>query len=235
MCSKAKIVASLSQNQVSAMIVAPFPSPPNPASVHDRIAELGGAPSRAGVRSRQRQSTHQSRQVSRRDRALRQGTGFVGVVLETVGHAVNPIGNDAQTVFEVARELRIPVVVHPGGAPFGSPASILPRARSYSDVKIVLANAGAGYASQEAQIVAREASNVYLSTAWGRGEDIKTMIADLGANRVMLGSDYPANQTTELSKYRALNLFQFQQLLAYSQTAMDVFGLQGVPEPTEVV
>jgi predicted TIM-barrel fold metal-dependent hydrolase len=232
---ESEIVSTLNQNQVSAVIVAPFPGAPNPASVHDRIADLGTRhPGRVFGLASVNPHINRDRYRAEVERCVKE-LGFVGVVLETLGHAVNPIGNDAQTVFEVARQLHIPVVVHTGGSPYGLPALVLPRARSYSDVKIVLANAGAVNYTQEAQIVAREASNVYLSTAWCRGDDIKTIVTDLGANRVMFASDYPANQTTELSKYRALTLFQFQQLQAFSQTAMDVFGLQGVPDVPEVV
>ena len=231
---ESEIVSSLNQNQVSAVIVAPFPAPPNPASVHDRIADLGARhPGRVFGLASVNPHINRDKYRAEIERCVRQ-LGFVGVVLETLGHAVNPNGNDAQTIFEVARELHIPVVVHTGGSPYGLPAAVLPRARSYSDVKIVLANAGAVNYTPEAQIVTREAQNVYLSTAWCRGEDIKTIVTDLGANRIMFGSDLPSNQAAELAKYRGLTLFQFQQLQAFSQTATDVFGLHGVPDLPEI-
>lgn len=232
---ESEITSSLNQNLVSAFIVAPFPGAPNPASVHDRIADLGTRhPGRVFGLASVNPHINRDRYRAEVERCVTQ-LGFVGVVLETLGHAVNPLGNDAQTVFETARQFHIPVVVHTGSSPFGLPSVVLPRARSYSDVKIVLANCGAVNYTQEAQVVAREASNVYLSAAWCRGDDIKTIVTDLGANRVMFASDYPANQTTEMSKFRALNLFQFQQLQAFSQTAMDVFGLKGVPDVPESV
>ena len=61
-------------------------------------------------------------------------TPFYGVrrmtaVLRQRGYAVNPNGQDAQTIFEIARELVVPVVVHTGtGIPFGLPSAVLPRA-----------------------------------------------------------------------------------------------------------
>jgi predicted TIM-barrel fold metal-dependent hydrolase len=230
---ESEIVSSLNQNHVSAVIVAPFPAPPNPSSVHDRIADLGARhPGRVFGLASVNPHINRDKYRAEIERCVRQ-LGFVGVVLETLGHAVNPNGNDAQTVFEVARELHIPVVVHTGGSPFGLPAAVLPRARSYSDVKIVLANAGAVNYTSEAQIVTREAANVFLSTAWCRGEDVKAIVTDLGANRIMFGSDLPSNQASELAKYRGLTLFQFQQLQAFSQTAIDVFGLHGVPDLPE--
>ena len=55
---ESEIVSSLNQNQVSAVVVAPFPAPPNPASVHDRIADLGAR--HPGAHGEQGSLTHQS-------------------------------------------------------------------------------------------------------------------------------------------------------------------------------
>lgn len=229
--NQSEIVEGLNSNRVSAVILSPFPGPPNPAQVHDDIANLASRfPGRVfGLAS---VNPHIDRDVyhGEVERCVRQ-LGFVGVVLDTLGHAVNPNGTDGQTVFEAGRELNVPVVVHTGtGAPFGLPSAVLPRARSYSDVKIVLAHAGAGLYSYEAQVVAKEASNVYLETSWCRGDDIKRLIGDLGASRVMFGSDMPGSQAAELNLYRSLGLYHFQQYQALGQTAIDLFALQGVPE-----
>lgn len=231
---ESEIIESLNANRISAAILAPFPGPPNPAQVHDDIANLASRyPGR--VFGLANVNCHINRDTfhGEIERCVRQ-LGFVGVVLDTLGYAANPIGNSAQTVFEVARELNVPVVVHTGtGAPFGLPSAVLPRARSYSDVKIVLAHAGAGIYTAEAQIVAREASNVYLETSWCRSDDIKRLINELGASRVMFGADLPSNEATELSKYRSLGLYHFQQYQALGQTAIDLFSLRGVPEVPE--
>lgn len=231
-----EVVDALNANRISAAIVEPFPGAPNPADVHDRIATLASRyPGRIfGVAS---VTPHIDRDRYHREieRCVRD-MGFVGVALNTFGHAVNPNGRDAKTVFEVARELSIPVVVETGwGAPFGLPSAILPRAREYSDVKIVLAHAGAGLYTFEAFVVAREAANVYLETSWCRGEDVKWLVTELGASRVMMGSDRAVNQEAELAKYRSLGLFQFQQYQVLGQNAIDVFGLKGVTEYVEPV
>ncbi len=229
--SDQEIVAALNANRLSAAIVQPFPGAPNPAEVHDRIASLGSRyPGRIfGIAS---VTPHIDRDRYHREieRCVRE-LGFVGVALNTFGHVVNPNGRDAKTVFEVARELSVPVVVETGwGAPFGLPSAILPRAREYSDVKIVLAHAGAGLYTVEAYVVAREAANVYLETSWCRGEDIKWLVSELGGSRILLGSDRAFNQEAELAKYRSLGLYQFQQYQVLGQNAIDVFCLKGVSE-----
>jgi predicted TIM-barrel fold metal-dependent hydrolase len=231
-----EIINALTSNQISAAIVAPFPGAPNPAKVHDDIASLGTRyPGR--VFGLANVNPHINRDNFRREveRCVRE-LGFVGVVLDTAGHAVNPNGRDGQTVFEIGRELTVPVVVHTGtGLPFGLPSAVLPRARAYSDVKIVLAHAGATLFTFEAQTVAREAPNVFLGTSYCRGEDVKAMTSDIGANRLLFASDLPGNQSFELAKLRSLNLFQFQQLQVFAQNAIDLFALKGVPDLAEPV
>jgi predicted TIM-barrel fold metal-dependent hydrolase len=229
-----EIVNTLTENQVSAVIVAPFPGAPNPAKVHDDVASLASRyPGRvfglANVNPHINRDTYR-REVERCVRDL----GFVGVVLDTAGHAVNPNSRDAQTVFEIGRELTIPVVVHTGtGIPFGLPSAVLPRARAYSDVKIVLAHAGAGLYTFEAQAVAKEAPNVSLGVSWCRPDDVRAMVTDIGANRLLFASDVPGNQSLELTKLKSLGLFQFQQFQTFGQNAIDVFGLKGVPDLVE--
>jgi predicted TIM-barrel fold metal-dependent hydrolase len=229
-----EIVDALNTNRVSAMIVTPFPGAPNPVQVHDQIASLASRnPGRVFGLANANPHVNRDQYHREIERCVRE-LGFVGVVLDTLGHAVNPNGNDAQTVFECGRELNVPVVVHTGsGLPFGLPTAVLPRARAYSDVKIVLAHAGAGIYSIEAQVVAREAANVFLGTSWCRTTDVRGMVQEIGTGRLMLASDIPANQAAELGKLRSLGLFQFQQQQIFGQTAIDVFGLQGVPDIAE--
>lgn len=229
-----EVVDALDTNRVSAIVIAPFPGAPNPVMVHDSIADLGRRyPGR--VFGLVNVNPHVDRDRVRREaeRAVRQ-LGFVGIVLDTLGYAANPLGIDAQTIFELGRELKVPVVVHTGsGVPFGLPSLVLSRARDYSDLKIVLASNGPGLFAAEAPVVAREAANVYLAPAWSRSVDLKRLIDDVGPSRVMYGSDLPSNEVAELAKYRALNLFSFQQHLVLGQVAVDTFALQGVPDLPE--
>jgi len=233
--TESDVVDALNASRVSAAILQPFPGT-NPALVHDRIAELGAKhPGRIYGVASANPHIHRDRYHQEIERCVRE-LGFVGVALDTFGHAVNPTGQDAKTVFEVARELSIPVVVETGwGTPFGMPSLLFQRVREYSDVRVVLANSGAGFFAREACLVARDAPNVYISTAGCPVDDIRYLVSELGATRVMLGSDRPANLEVELAKYRSLGLFQFQQFNVLGQTAVDVFNLKGVTELAEPV
>jgi predicted TIM-barrel fold metal-dependent hydrolase len=226
-----EIVDALNTNRVSAMIVRPFPGAPNPAKVHDQIADLASKnPGRIFGLGMANPHIDRDRYHREMERCVKD-LGFVGVILDTFGHAVNPNGHDGQTVFEVCRDLKVPVVVHTGtGAPFGLPSAVLPRIRSYSDVKVVLAHAGAGLYSIEAQVVAKEANTVYLGVSWCRSTDVRAMVNEVGTGRMLFASDIPANQAAELAKIRALGLFEFQQQQIFGQTAVELFSLQGVPD-----
>jgi len=232
--SEYDVIDALNTNKVSAILLQPFPGAPNPVPVHDSIAELGARyPGRVFGLVNCNPHVHRDLYHREVERCVRE-LGFVGITLDTVGHAVNPNGQDGQTVFEAARELGVPIVIHTGPGLFASPARILLRAREYDDVKIVLAHAGAGLSTFDAYVVAKEAMNVYLETSGCRGDETKWLIDELGPSRILFGSDRIENLAAELAKNRALGLYQFQQYQVFGQTATDLFGLHGISDVTEV-
>ena len=232
--SEYDVIDALNTNKVSAILLQPFPGAPNPVAVHDSIADLGARyPGRVFGLVNCNPHVHRDQYHREVERCVRE-MGFVGITMDTVGHAVNPNGQDGQTVFEAAREMGVPVVVHTGPGPFASPARILLRAREYDDVKIVLAHAGAGLSTFDAYVVAKEAMNVYLETSGCRGDETKWLIDELGPSRILYGSDRIENQAAELAKARALGLYQFQQYQVLGQTATDLFALHGISDVSEV-
>ncbi len=51
--------------------------------------------------------------------------GFVGIKITPIGHATHPSSKDALHVWEVCRELKVPLMVHTGaGIPFSDPISV---------------------------------------------------------------------------------------------------------------
>jgi predicted TIM-barrel fold metal-dependent hydrolase len=152
--------------------------------------------------------------------------GFVGVKLHTIGHALDPGSTDASTVFRTAHQLGVPVMVHTGpGMPFADPSLLIARAREFPDVTIVLAHAGAAIVTGTAIAAAEVCDNIVLETSWCRPGDIGAMIARLGADRVMFGSDAPNNVSTEVAKYASLDLTPQQREAVLEGTARRVFHL----------
>jgi uncharacterized protein len=155
--------------------------------------------------------------------------------LHTIGHGVNPLSQDGDFVFSTGHDLGIPVMVHTGpGVPFALPALCIPAAQKYPGLKIILAHAGWGIFSAEAQVAASVCSNLYLETSWCLGEDIRWMISSIGANRVMMGADLPSNVPVEMAKYKALDLDSATYQQVMSGTASEVFNLAAVSDRVAV-
>ena len=127
-------------------------------------------------------------------------------------------------------------MVHTGpGIPFALPSLCIPAARKYPNLKIILAHAGWGIVSAEAQVAASVCGNLYLETSWCLGENIRWMISTIGADRVMFGADLPSNVPVEIAKYKALDLEPDVYDQVMGGTAMEVFNLGVVAERVAAV
>jgi len=155
--------------------------------------------------------------------------GFVGIKLHTFGHNVNPLSPEGDLIFQLAEQYKLVVNVHTGNGSFGNPCLIIPKAKEYENVSIVLAHSGMQYFATEAQVVASQHQNVYLETSWSQAEYIDGLVSSLGSNRIMFGSDvYTSNcynLAVELEKYRVLDISNEDKNNCLSNTAAIVFGL----------
>jgi len=114
-----ELLAAMDKHKIDAAVVMPFPGAPDPIRVHNEIADLTQKhPGR--IYGMVNLNPHCDRdEYESEARRCVEGLGFVGVKLHTVGHAINPLSADASKVFELARELEIPIMVHSGsGTPF---------------------------------------------------------------------------------------------------------------------
>jgi predicted TIM-barrel fold metal-dependent hydrolase len=119
------------------------------------------------------------------------------------GHGVNPLSEDGDSVFATAHNLGIPAMVH--GVPFALSPLCIPAAQKYPGLSIILAHAGFGVFSAEAQVAASVCGNLFLETSWRVGEEIRWMIT-IAPDRVMTGAGLPSNVPVEIAKYRDLDL-----------------------------
>jgi predicted TIM-barrel fold metal-dependent hydrolase len=220
------VLAAAEQHDLDGVLVMPFPGAQDPTSVHDRIAALTKA-SGGRVRGVVNLTPHQDHAAyaAEAERCVSR-LGFVALKLHTLGHAVEPSSADGRMVFATAARLGVPVMVHTGaGLPFASPSHVLPLAREWPELPVVLAHAGMGVAAREAGLVAQLCPNVYLETSWCGILDT-AMLAELtGPGRLMLGSDGPSNLGVELAKYRALGLSAAELHDCLGGTAAKVFRL----------
>lgn len=225
--TKEEMLRRMDECGVDSTIVQPYPGAKDYVHRHDEIAELCAQyPGRFfGLGSL---TPHVGREKYQREaeRCVKE-LKFVGLKLHTIGHAVNPLTPDGDLVFETADALGVPAMVHTGaGIPFSLPALCLPAAKKYPKLKIVLAHAGGGIVSAEAQVAASLYDNLYLETSWCLGEDIRWMISTIGADHVMMGADLPSNVPVEFAKYRALDLDPESYAQVMGGTAIEVFNLK---------
>ena len=152
--------------------------------------------------------------------------GFVGVKMHPLAHAVNPAGTAARRIFDAARDLGVPVMIHTGaGVPFALPSLQIPLAQAYPEVRVILAHAGASLFAAEAVLAAKSSPNVYLDTSWSAGYALRGWVQSLGANRLMLASDHGDNAVVELAKHRSLGLTDEELDWCLGKTAIEVFAL----------
>jgi predicted TIM-barrel fold metal-dependent hydrolase len=164
-----------------------------------------------------------------------QELGFVGLKLHPLAHAVAPTSRAGRRAFEAARRLDIPLMIHTGsGIPWSAPSLILPVAREYPDVRIVMAHAGMMVLAQEALVVAQSCDNVWLETTWTGGHLIRRFIDAIGPTRILFGSDLPLNLTTELTKHRTIGLSEADVERLLGTNAVDVYRLSVPATPASI-
>lgn len=221
-----ELIGALDQYSLDAALILPFPGAANEPAVHDAIAALARKhPKRIyGVISLNPHIDEEKyfREVDRCVKDL----GFVGLKLHPYGHACPPAAKDADKVFRAAEDFKLPLIIHTGlGVPYALPSLIIPRAKQFPRVKIVMAHSGAYIYTAEAFVVAAECPNVYLETSWCGAHRIYDLIDQFGAERVMFGSDIPQNIPTELAKYNSIGITPAQLEQCLAGTAREVFKL----------
>lgn len=228
--SEEQLIDSLNQVDPEAMaIVQPFPCSSDEDEVHERIYRMAQQyPGRIfGLAS---VYPHIPREkLEAKLRHYIQDYGFVGIKVNTVGHAIPPNSRDAYTLYEIAAKYGVAVNVHTGiGVPFSLPSLCLEPTSKFPELNFVLAHSGSMVFSAEALEVAKQRKNIYLETSWCVIDDSAEMVRALGSERVMIGSDSLRNFPYEVYKYRLLNLTEKQQQDVFYRTAAKAFGINSL-------
>jgi predicted TIM-barrel fold metal-dependent hydrolase len=102
-------------------------------------------------------------------------------------------------LFEAARELKIPVLIHTGEQPYALPATVDFVAGQFPDVNIIIAHLGTQGAvyTLEALLVAEHHPNVYLETSYSQCHMLIESVHTIGAQRVIFGSNCPPLEPTQ--------------------------------------
>ncbi len=225
------LLATFDANGVDIGIVMPSAGCASAPAIHDRIAKMGQQnPGRIYGMIQINPHTNRQEYEKEAERCVRE-LGFVGVKIHPLGYGVSPRSKSADMVFQVARDLEIPVMIHTGsGIPWALPSLWIPLAQRYPQVSVILAHAGMGVFSMEATLTANLCPNVYLETSWAKPGELLSMIREVGAHRVMMGGDLMSNLPVEIFKYRSIGLTPEEQTQCLARTAIQVFKLP-VPLP----
>ena len=95
-------------------------------------------------------------------------------------------------VFELARELGVPVMIHMGESPYSIPAQIAPVAEAFYDVPIICAHSGANNIPSnalDAILLAKTHDNVSLGTSWVQTPELIEMYYAIGPSKIVYESD----------------------------------------------
>jgi len=95
-------------------------------------------------------------------------------------------------IFDQARFLGVPVMIHMGETPYSIPAQIAPLAEAYPDVPIIVAHSGANNIPgmpHDAILLARTHENIYLGTTWVEAFELQQMYYALGASKIIFETD----------------------------------------------
>lgn len=215
------------ENKVSKFITQPFPGAPDAGKVHDEIARLSKEhPGKVyGIVSL---NPHMDEDKWKAEvERLVKDEGFVGIKIHTIGHAMNPLSEDANKVFEMAKKLKVPVMVHTGpGVPFAMPSMVLPRAKEYPDVPIILAHAGWGVFTPDALMTALQLKNIYVEPSHVSIFDKSALTGNLPSDRIMMGSDVPVNIAVEIGQFKGLYDNEGDLDKVLGENAVRVFNLK---------
>src|SRR5688500_3342701 len=152
--------------------------------------------------------------------------GFKALKLHPGSYNTSPLLPRAEKCFRAAAELGVPLIGHTGArVPPALPSLIIPGARQFPDLTIVLAHAGYAIYCEEALVAALTCPNGVLEPPWCQYYNAARMTLDTGSERMVMGSDHPANLAVELAKWRAAGLSESDLANCMGLTARRVFKL----------
>ncbi|HEX4805676.1 MAG TPA: amidohydrolase family protein [Conexibacter sp.] len=102
-------------------------------------------------------------------------------------------------LFEAAREANVPVYLNMGDPPYGVPSTADFVARSFPDVKIIVGHVGTQGMTFtfDASLLAKRHDNILLESSFGQYHLLIEIVASLGADRLLFGSNTPPNEQTQ--------------------------------------
>ncbi|GHS99118.1 hypothetical protein AGMMS50276_22160 [Synergistales bacterium] len=221
-------LSKMKRYNLDGLLSYPLPSPyPDAPTMHDRIHKFANDnPGRVWGVVDINPIVDEDEYFKEATRCVKE-LGFVAIKMHPSQEATNPLSKHAVKVFEAAKMLNVPLIVHTGpGVPYSLPCLLIPRVKEYSTLRIVLAHAGAFLFTDEAIIMAKNFDNVYLEPSWCGAPQLRQMVDVVGIERLMFGSDGPLNVGPSIAQVEAIDMTDREKELYLGKNAIDFYGLK---------
>jgi len=154
------------------------------------------------------------------------GEGLRGLKLNSTiqGYFIND--ELVYPVIETAQELDIPVYFHTATPIFSLPLQLSDLAGEFPEVRFVMGHSAASDFWIDAAPATRMHDNIFLESSLRSGSAVlQHLVDELGAGRLMFGSDTPAStMSVELAKINSLELSPVDKDLVLAGTVLRVLG-----------
>lgn len=220
------LIDGMEEHGIDVSIVQPLIGPRSYREYHDDIADAAARyPGRIVGMTAFSPHIDRDDYFAEVERCVKE-LGFVGIKLHPFEMAVDPLSEDGGVAFEAASAFDVPLMVHTGtGAPFAGPAKLIPRAREFPHLSIIMAHAGLNVYTHEAMAAAEVCQNLYFEPSWCTYYHVREMIKEFGSERVMIGGDHILNFPLEKLKIDLLELGDEDRDNVMGETARRVFRL----------
>lgn len=221
-----QLLATMDRCGVDRSLLIPFPVVEDFRKTHDHIADAVRLhPARfAGAACL---NPYEGEAVYRAEvRRCREQLGFRALKLQPQYTAINPLWPRHHFVFEAAAENGMTLIWHTGsGIPYSLPSLLMPVARDFPQLNIVLAHCGGGgMLLGEAIVAAQFCPNIYLELSTLMPNHVLEVLSHLPASRLLAGSDLPENTEIEFAKILGLDIGHSAKHSILSETALRLFG-----------
>ena len=154
--------------------------------------------------------------------------GMKGIKMHSWKHGYYPENmSNLDPVIDAIEQYHVPILTHTGASPLSTPQQWAAVAEKHPNQVFVFAHIGmfnGGYACVDC---AKKLPNVYVDTS-GQFElpIIRKAIKELGADRIMWGTDWPyKSATAEIMKFIDIELTEEEKEKIFRTTAMRVWNL----------
>jgi predicted TIM-barrel fold metal-dependent hydrolase len=124
-------------------------------------------------------------------------------------------------LLEIAREYRVPVYAHTGTMNNALPFQLLELAKRFPEIQFVMGHAAFSDFWMDVVPVLKQGSNILVETSHASPDFIENIIREVGATRVVFGSDVPESEyPLEIKKLLMFSLDDSEKEAVFASNAM---------------